>query len=260
VGTARVVIASETDGVSGSAAFNVLRSVGHPDTDTSHIETRWGDQIWSVFARSVFPAAGLEAYVEWARFEEPLSLRDFLEYPGHSEGYTLGLQWARRLSPARTVQLQTEATYLEPDPSLRLRPVATTYTSRAVPQGFTHQGRTLGAAIGPGGSSQWLAGDVFADRWRYGVYLERIRWDNGVAFEPIVPLPKEPDVTLRAGVRGSIVWRGTRLALDVAHAARFNYLYQVYVFEPGHTGGIDLLNNTLAVTVSTGVGRRDRHE
>ena len=208
------------------------------------------DQIFSLFARWVFPAAGFEAYAEWARFEEPLSFRDLLESPGHSEGYTLGLQWAHPLAEKRTFRLQSEASYLEPDPSLRIRPVATTYTSRGVPQGFTNLGKTLGAAIGPGASSQWLAGDVFAPRWRIGAYANRIRWDNGVLFEDIVPQYKRQDVTLSAGLRGSVSWQGTTVLIDFAHAARFNYLFQSYILGPAKFGGIDILNNTLSVSLS----------
>ncbi len=255
VGAARLVIANlGQDSFVGAHVFDFLRPVGHPFTDTTNVSGR--DQITSLFGRWVFPSAGFEAYVEWARFEEPVSLRDLLEYPEHSEGYTLGVQWARALSSGRTFQLQGEASYLEPDPSLRLRPVATTYTSRDVPQGFTQAGQSLGAAIGPGSSSQWLAGDVFAHSWRLGAYLSRIRWDNGVLFEPIVPFYKRQDVSLIAGLRGSFTWRGVSALIDFAHTGRFNYLYQSYILGPNRFGGIDLINNTLSLTLSTAVSRR----
>lgn len=255
IGLARLVMGNQTNSAFPlGSALNVFRSVGHPNTDTTEA-TKGLDQITELFARWVF-GPGFEGWAEWARFEEPLSLQDFLEYPGHSEGYTLGLQWAHRYRPGSAFQLQTEATYLEPDPSLIVRPVATTYTSRAVPQGWTNQGQTLGAAIGPGGSSQWLAFDWFQPRWRLGFYLNRIRWDNGTLFEPIVPEFKHQDVTLSAGLRGSYSWRGMRLSLDFEHAARFNYLWQSYILGPSSFGGIDLINNTFTATLSTAVGPR----
>jgi hypothetical protein len=239
------------------ATYDVFRLVGHSIVDTtSRIYTSGNEQIFSLFGRLVAPRAGLEVYAEWARFEEPNSLRDLMEFPGHSQGYTLGLQWARPLSQQRTFRLHGEVSYLEPDPSLRVRPVAITYTSHSVPQGFTHRGKTLGAAIGPGASSQWITGDVFAPRWRLGAYLERIRWDNGVLFEPIVPDFKRQDVTLLAGLRGSVSWRGMSLLLDFAHAARFDYLFQAYALSPGKTGGIDLINNTVSFTLSSAVWPR----
>ncbi len=261
LGVARLVIATRTTDLfpfdAPLRAFDVFRTVGHPFTDTTSASPPTGrDQITSLFARWVLPPSGFEAYVEWARFEEPLSLRDFLEYPGHSEAYTLGLQWAHPLAQRRTFQLQTEASYLEPDPSLRLRPVATTYTSRDVPQGFTQLGQALGASIGPGSSSQWLAGDVFAPQWRIGAYLSRIRWDNGVLFEPIVPGFKRQDVTLLAGLRGGVTWHGVSALLDFAHGARFDYLYQAVILGPTRTGGVDLINNTLSLTLSTAITPR----
>jgi hypothetical protein len=257
-GFSRIVMATEdSKAFPLDATYDVFRLVGHSIVDTtSHLYTSGSEQIFSIFARLVAPRAGIEAYAEWARFEEPGSFRDFLESPGHSQGYTLGLQWARPLSNEKTFRLHGEVSYLEPDPSLRVRPVAITYTSHAVPQGFTNRGKTLGAGIGPGASSQWLTGDVFASRWRLGAYLERIRWDNGVLFEPIVPDFKRQDVTLLAGLRGSVSWRGMSLLLDFAHAARFDYLFQAYALSPGHTGGIDLINNTLSVRLSSAVWPR----
>jgi hypothetical protein len=258
LGFSRIVMSSQTSkAFPVDAAFDVFRLVGHSIADTTQrIYTSGSEQIFSVFGRLVLPKSGVEAYAEWARFEEPNSVRDLMEFPGHSQGYTLGLQWAHPLSNAKTFRLHTEASYLEPDPSLRVRPVATTYTSHSVPQGFTHRGKTLGAAIGPGGSSQWITGDVFAPRWRAGAYLERVRWDNGVLFEPIVPDFKRQDVTLLAGLRGSVSWRGMSLLVDFAHAARFDYLFQAYALSPGHTGGIDLINNTVSFTLSTAVWPR----
>lgn len=240
------------------AAFDVLRSVGHLNADTTAaVPPNARDQVFSLFTRWLLPADGFEAYAEWARFEEPISPRDFLEFPGHSEGYTIGFQWANPLSVAKALRLQGEASYLEPDPSLRVRWTPTTYTSRAVPQGFTQRGETLGAAIGPGSSSQWLAGDYFAPRWRLGGYLGRIRWDNGVLYEPIVPEYKRPDVTLYAGVRGGVSWRGMDLMLDFAHAARYDYLFQAYTLGVGERwAGIDLINNTLSITLSTPYRRK----
>jgi hypothetical protein len=257
LGVARLVIGAERgNAFKPAAAFDVLRSAGHLDADTTAaVPADARDQIFSVFARWLLPAAGFEAYAEWARFEEPLSLRDMLEYPGHSEGYTLGVQWAHPASATRSFRLQSEASYLEPDPSLRLRPVATTYTSRGVPQGFTQRGQTLGAAIGPGASSQWLAADFLANIWRAGAYLGRIRWDNGVLFEPIVPQFKRQDVTLLAGARGGLSYRGVHVDLDFTHAARFNYLFQAYSLGADQrTAGIDLVNNTLSVVLSADRG------
>lgn len=257
LGVSRTVFAPTTNGrMRGAAAFDVLRDVGTPNTHpTDSLKGR--DQLFSFFARWVFPAAGLATYVEWARFEQPRSLRNALEFPGHSQAYTLGLEWASLPMRAGTFRLQAEATNLEPDASLRFGPVATTYTSRTVAQGYTHRGKTLGAAIGPGSSSQWLAGDLFGSTFRVGAFLERIRWDNATLWLPIVPQVKNEDISLVSGLRGSATYKGMRLLLAYTHTVRLGYLFQDKIADHarGTHAGVDLLNQTLSVTLSTAVAR-----
>jgi len=259
LGISRIVVAPETNGgIRPVDALNVFRDVGHPNTNDMDIAKGAGpDQITALFARIVVPSVNFETYAEWARFEFPRSLRDFMESPGHSQGYTLGLQWSRSFERVGTLRLAAEGTYVEPDASVRLRTVATTYTSRSVVQGFTNRGQALGAAIGPGSSSQWLAADVFGKRFRAGASLSRIRWDNATLWTPIVPQLKNEDVSVIGGVKGSVTFRRTRLTLDYAQAARLDYLYQDrndnYLL--GTHKGVDILNRTLSVTLTTAVGR-----
>jgi hypothetical protein len=223
----------------GAARLRMAGSTGH-------------DQISSLFGQWRFPSAHFEIYTEWARFEDPSGLRDFLEFPSHSQGYTMGLQWARPWSGGRTFRLQTEVSYLEPSASLRVRPVATSYTSDQVPQGFTQRGEVLGASIGPGSSSQWLAGDLFASSWRVGVFAGRIRYDNGTLYEPIIPVFKLQDVSVLGGVRIARTYGGVRFSGEFTDTARINYLYQAYLLDPIATtsGGIDIANRTFSFTVS----------
>ena len=57
-------------------------------------------------------------------------------------------------------------------------------------------------------------------------------------------------------MRGGLSWRGVDLLVDFQHAARFNYLFQSYILGPYKFGGIDLINNTFSVALSTALGRR----
>ncbi|MGV3710373.1 MAG: capsule assembly Wzi family protein [Gemmatimonas sp.] len=259
VGISRIVLNALTNGdMSFGNSIDFTRDVRHPNTNNSDIaDTITKDQITSLFARLIVPAANLETYVEWARFETPYSLRDFLESPGHSQGYTVGLQWARPVRQLGTFRLAAEGTYLEPDASIRVRPVGTTYTSRSVVQGFTHRGQMLGAAIGPGSSSQWIGLDLFGQQFRVGGFLSRIRWDNATLWTPIVPQTKNEDVSLMAGLNGSLTYRGIRMALQYTQAARLDYLYQDRNdnLELGTHKGVDILNRTISITLSTAVGR-----
>jgi hypothetical protein len=252
----------DADGGNNSRAVQAGALVWHPPGTTGlhvgltrlRISGSGGhDQMSSLFGRWLFPSAGFETYAEWARFADPAGLRDFLEYPHHSQGYTVGLQWARPLDARRTFRLQAEVSYLEPSASLRLRPVMTSYTSDRVPQGFTNKGEVLGASIGPGSSSQWLAGDVFASAWRVGLFAARIRNDNGTLYEPIVPGFKLQDVSILGGVRLSRTVRGVYVSGELTDTARLNYLYQAYLVDPIATTskGVDIGNRTLSLIVSS---------
>lgn len=254
LGMSRTVFApASSRGFPAGAAFDVLRNVGNPNSGSASDTTAAGpDQLFSLFGRWVFPRAGFEVYGEWARFEQPRSLRDLLLSPGHSQAYTFGLQWARALAPGRRFRLQAEGTYLEPDPSIRVRPVATTYTSRSVVQGYTNRGKTLGASIGPGSSSQWLAADVFGGTGRVGAFAGRIRWDNATLWDPLIPQPKNEDVSLLGGVRASTQFMGVQVLIEYTHAIRLDYLYQDRIANDavGTHAGVDIANRTLSLTLS----------
>jgi hypothetical protein len=203
LGFTRVVYAPKGPrALSAGAALDVFQRVGRPSAWDDALIVPGADQLFSLFAHWVFPAVGFEAYTEWGRYEEPESLRDFLEMPHHSQGYTLGAQWAREFS-AGAIRLQGELTYLEPSASYRHRPVIGWYTSRRVEQGYTHRGQVIGAAIGPGASSQWLAVDLLRDGGAHlGLFGSRIRWDNAAFYQP-TPRPFfAHDVSLLLGARG----------------------------------------------------------
>lgn len=259
LGIARAVMSTGAPGLKNT--FDFLHDVGRPFADSADA-LRGRDQITSVFARWSAPASGLLAWFEWARYEQPINLRDLLVNPGHSQGYTLGLSWTRPLRGG-ALETQTELTYAEPSASIRVRPVGISYTSPSVPQGWTHEGEMIGPAIGPGGSSQWLAFDWRRDTpavatagrgrvSRVGLSLGRLRRDNGEPFEQPAESFKREDISLWATLR--VGWRiGPVDALvEFTDAARLNYLYQAFDLPPEQGGwsGIDLRNRTISLTLS----------
>lgn len=253
-GLARAVYAP-SGSVPLGAAFDVFRSVGRPfaaEGDT--LLSPGPDQIFSLFARWGFPAAGLELYGEWARYEQPAGLRDFFEVPQRSRGYTVGLQHARPVDLGfaagdETLRLQVEHTSLEPSSAYRIRPFGEWYASRRVPQGYTHRGRVLGAAVGPSGSGQWLAVDVFGARWRAGSYLGRIRWENQARFTYFREF-RRSDVSLFLGLRGGADVGPLRVAAEYVPGVRLNYLFQAQELGHFQERGVDIRNHTLKLTLS----------
>ena len=135
------------------------------------------DQMLSLSARWAFPDAGFEAYVEWARNDHNVDLRDFLVQPDHSRGYTLGFQQVLRSGDGR-VRLRAESTTLGRPATFQTRVTPTFYLHHIARQGYTHKGQLLGAAIGPGSQSQSLAVDRYDRRGRVGLAVQRIRFDD----------------------------------------------------------------------------------
>lgn len=255
VGAARAVYApSESAPV--DAALDVFRNVGRPYAEAGDTLLEPGpDQVFTVFARWVFPSAGFEVYGEWGRYEQPASVRDFLELPYRSRGYTLGLQHARPVEldfadGDEILRIRAEHTSLEPSPAYRVRRFGEWYASRRVPQGYTHRGRVLGAAVGPSGSGQWAAADVVGEGWEAGVHLGRIRWENQAQFTYRQEF-RRADVSLFLGLSGGGEVGPVRFRAQYVPGVRLNYLFQGQFRPSGEMRGVDVRNHTLRLTLST---------
>lgn len=224
VGAARAVYAPrEGNGFAADAPAVFLRWRDAGDT----LASRPYQQVASIFARWVAPAEGVEVYAEWGRHRLPASPRDFLEQPDHTQGYTLGAGWARPAG-AGVARLRAEATFLEKSATYRSRPTGSWYAGRAVPQGYTHRGQPLGAAIGPGASSQWAAADYLRDRWEVGAGLTRVRWANDAYYDkpggPNIYLAH--DVSVLGTLHGAVRLGGMRVDAEWTAGRRYNFLFQ----------------------------------
>jgi hypothetical protein len=245
LGLSRAVYAPVKDwaGVAGAWLDGVARDPGRPEdrpaADSSR--TTGPDQLYSVFLRWVFPDSRLELYGEWARLEFPTSLRDALEAPGHTRAYTLGLQWATPRdrdrgdleAPSSTIRVQAEHTYLARSTTFRHRPVGTYYTSRAVPQGYTHEGRVLGAAVGPGAAAWWIALDHVSASWQVGFFGNWIRWMDDALWTVPRPGPSSRkrcmhDVSLLGGIRGAYAGKSGTVSAALAYGTRSNVHFRYY--------------------------------
>ncbi len=213
------------------------------------------DQIFSLSARWVFPDDGFEAYTEWARLEFPYSLRDLLIAPNHSQGYTLGLQWARQaIRDEGRVRLQAELTSVEQSATWRDRPQGSFYTSRVVIQGYTQMGQPLAAGIGPGASGQWAAADYLEPHWSVGVTAGRIRWNEDI--HSTYGFPQylgycSHDVSVFPGARGSLNSRFGYISADVSFGNRLDAFFQEQSGCPKGNSVLDIRNRTISLRVGT---------
>ncbi len=213
------------------------------------------DQIYSLFGRWVFPDDGFEAYAEWARTEFPISLRDLLVAPNHTQGYTLGLGWTRQaFREEGRVRLQAEVTSVEQSATFRDRPQGSYYTSRRVIQGYTQMGQPLAAAIGPGASGQWLAADYIEAAWSFGVFAGRIRWNEDIHSTFGFPLYQGyciHDVSVFPGAKASAGGRFGYISADLSFGNRLNAFFQEQSGCPKGNSVLDIRNRTMTVTVGT---------
>ena len=228
--------------------YEPIRSV--VDTTENGRSFQSTDQLFSLFARWVFPASGFETYVEWSRMELPRSIREYLEVPQSTQGYTLGIQWANPQPKASYFRLQAEVTYLEQTQVLPDRPPPDYYTGRAAVQGFTQRGQILGAAIGPGSSTQFLGADWMARTWQAGAFVGRTRTENDALYRQIGPRVTMHDVTIFSGVRGGarVPWMDVSSELTVGR--RLNYLFQNEYYLGSPVVATDVQNVTLTVLLS----------
>jgi hypothetical protein len=215
------------------------------------------DQLASIFARWVFPASRVEAYAEVARVVLP-NLRELLVEPQSTQGYTLGLQWLSGPVTRLSWRTQAEVTDLEQVRRLRTISPISFYTSPVVLQGYTQRGRVIGATIGPGSQSQFLAIDGVAPTWNAGVFFGRIRWDHDEYFPRPAGLSfYAMDVSFYAGLRGT--YRGARFDYtgELLAEQRMNYLFQSAVNGFGDDRTFDVHNLSLRLSVAPGGRRRD---
>lgn len=233
--------------------FHALTPANSPlpsAANDSTVSEEGRDHLYSLFARWVFPADGFEAYAEWARTRFPLSLRDFLTAPNNTQGYTIGAQWRGANWRGGTFRLQGEVTQLEQSATFRDRPLGSWYASPRVTQGYTHKGEMLGASIGPGASSQWLAVDFVKPHWKLGAFAGRIRWNEDVhstwGFPEYVAYCSH-DVSLYPGLRGARIGRLGSVSAELSLQNRLNAFFQNGGGCPNNGRRLDIRNSTLSI-------------
>lgn len=215
--------------------------------------TTGDNQIIALFGRWALPRSGFEVYAEWARDDHWEDLEDLIKEPDHAQVYTLGLQkvveFARAGAPAhRWLRLYGELTHLEGALPLRSgRGVVTFYTNASVPQGFTHDGQLLGAAIGPGSDTQIVGADLFDGRGRIGLFAQRVRHDDDAYYANFARFYGQHghDVELTAGARQLLMLGDLDIDWELTWSHRYNR----------HFDGLDAANFDALFTESN-VGLR----
>ncbi len=147
-------------------------------------DTKPRDQLTSLFARWLIPAARAEVYFEYGLNDHSYNTRDFLMAPEHSRAYILGMNKLipYKQRPGEFIQFSAEITRMEQSIDRVVRDAWEWYTHSQLLHGYTHKGQVLGAGIGPGGNLQSLQIGWVRGLDRLGVQLERYEHNGDLAY------------------------------------------------------------------------------
>lgn len=133
------------------------------------------DQLASLYFRWVLPESKTEIYGEYGWNDHKQNVWDLLVSPSHAAAFLIGM---RKLFPIqgstdKYLRLNLELTQLQQSADRLVRPAGAWYMHSFVRHGYSHQGQTLGAGIGPGANSQTLDIAFWNKNQVFGVQLER---------------------------------------------------------------------------------------
>jgi hypothetical protein len=133
----------------------------------------------------------------------------------------------------------------------RADPPQSFYLSPVIAQGYTQRGRTIGAAIGPGANSQFIAIDRLRPSWSVGGVLGRVHWNGEEYFRQLTGFSVfGHDVSVYGGARAKRSLGGFEVSAELVTEKRMNYLFQsaVYAYSEDHT--FDMFSTSLRFAVS----------
>lgn len=214
-----------SNGLTVAALLKPLEGVLKQDLATATNESgdNPGDnQLASVFARWVFPRAGLEVYGEYGREDHNQDGRDLALQPDHDAAYLLGVQraWSRasHILVGRAEVLNSRFSHLQ-----QVRGQAPLYVHSRLRQGHTHRGQVLGSTGGLGGGAAVLAADLYHPGGRWSVSWSRVmRGEFRQGGEGNLPDPDRADVIHALSAETLLFRPGMELLTGVTAVQNFN--------------------------------------
>ncbi|MFL2665776.1 MAG: capsule assembly Wzi family protein [Flavobacteriaceae bacterium] len=135
------------------------------------------DQALGVFLRWLWKDSKAEIYAEYNHNDSKNNLRDLLLDSDHSRAVTIGLQKVFKIKNDDFL-FSWEWTQMEQTGSRLLRNAGSWYQHNYVYDGYTNKGEVLGAGIGPGSNSHYLALNRIRNNEKTGIAFEIIDQDN----------------------------------------------------------------------------------
>jgi len=138
------------------------------------------NRLISFYLRWAFPGSDAEVYGAYYRDDSFANIRDLFIEPNHDRAYTVGFQKVVE-NPGgwfNLFKINGELSSLLPARVGVVRPQTYFYTHSVIKQGHTNHGQLLGAAIGPGSTSQYLGADGYFKKGKIGLFLQRVAKNN----------------------------------------------------------------------------------
>jgi hypothetical protein len=142
------------------------------------------DFAYAINFRQVFPQYNAEIYFEYAKNDNVANFRDLIIEPEQATGYTFGAGRLFKLKGVPFLQLRMELTHLQIPDNFLVRPEGSWYVHGfANPRdGYTNEGRYLGAGIGPGSNSLMFDISYVKGLNSFGIKFERFVHDNDLYY------------------------------------------------------------------------------
>jgi len=142
------------------------------------------DFAYAFNVRQLLPKYNAEIYFEYAKNDRPANFTDIILEPEDATGYTIG---GSRLFPLRKkkqfIQVTIELTHLEKPQTDLVRAEPTWYVHLQSPSdGYTNEGRYIGAGIGPGSNSLMIDVSFVDNLSAFGYKFERYVHNNDLYY------------------------------------------------------------------------------
>jgi len=142
------------------------------------------DYAYAVNIRQILTKYNAEIYFEFARNDRAASVTDFFLEPEHASAYTFGGSRLFSLAGNQFIQVKMELTHLQDPDTFLLRDEPSWYVHLVDPRdGYTNEGRYLGAGIGPGSNSLMLDISYIKNMSSFGVTIERYVHNNDLYYD-----------------------------------------------------------------------------
>lgn len=206
-----------------SSEFKKLFSVFSGSSGTSN-----HDDAYSAYLRQVLPKYNAELYFEFARNDQASNVTDFLLVPEHASAFTFGGSRLFDIKNNHFLQVTLELTHLQAPNTFLLSNSLSFYEHIPDPRdGYTNEGRYLGAGIGPGSNSLILDFDYLVKQNSFGIKFERFVHDNDLYYQAFAGTKNYSSewVDFSSSFYANLKFKQYLISAQVAPVFTFNYEY-----------------------------------